>query len=179
MTRRAPPRLSVVPFARVPLVALAMPGRVPRSTLASLAELAPLQAWEVESTAPVVRSGPAEATLLTLFRRRPGLSPSLFHHRWFEEHTPMAIAIHPVVGYVRNVVRSAHAGAAPWDGIVTEDFADAAHLASFGLLTQGLFGRGPQSLLHAARVGRHVSTFLDLRTLENHWVEEVALEPPR
>ena len=43
-------------------------------------------------------------TLLTLFRKARHVDDALFHHRWFQEHTPLTLEIHPVVGYVRNVV---------------------------------------------------------------------------
>jgi hypothetical protein len=176
-TQALPPRLTVVPFRRTPLVFLSVRGPAAHQAevLAALEGLGePLEAWEVETTEPVRRAPVAAACLLTFFRKRPGIDPGLFHHRWFEEHTPMTLRIHPVTGYVRNVVKE-HlvVGSAPWDGIVTEDFAQHSHLVSLGVFGQGLFGRGGAAILNAVRVGRHVSSFLDLRTLETYLVHEV------
>lgn len=176
-TEALPPRLTLVPFRRTPLVLLSIGGGGAQraEVLAALQKLGePLEAWEVETTVPVLRTSAAAACLLTLFRKRPGIDAPLFHHRWFEEHTPLTLKIHPVTGYIRNVVKKPLVeGSAPWDGIVTEDFAERSHLVSLGLFQQGLFGRGPRAILHALRVGRHVSSFLDLLTLETYLVHEV------
>ena len=80
----------------------------------------------------------------------------------------MTLEVHPVVGYVKNVVRDVILpGSPPWDGIVTEDFADPRDLT-----TLRLFGRGPRALYEAVRVGWHVASFLDLGTIETYLATE-------
>lgn len=175
-TLHAPPRLSLVPFRKDPvaLVTLRGPEHAVDAARLSLRTLpGRLEGWTAETSCPVVRTGgaPAPATLLTLFRQARGIDRATFLRRWHHEHTPMTLEIHPVVGYVRHVVSGlAEPGSARWDGIVTEDFAGAADLA-----TLRLFGRGPRALWNAVRVARHVPTFLDLGTIETYFVEERAL----
>lgn len=166
-TQRVPPRLSLVPFQRAPMALVSITGddaslARARHQLATLPGR--LEGYTVDESTPVARTGPAAATLVTLFRRAPRVPPELFLRRWHDEHTAMTLEIHPVVGYVRNVVRAPLApDVPPWDGIVTEDFA-----AIEDVTTLRLFGRGPRALLNAIRVGRHVPTFLDLRTIETY-----------
>ncbi len=164
-TTLVPPRVSLVPFRRTPMALVSVHGEE-----AALAEAGrrlatlpgTLEGYAVDETVPVPRRSEAAATLVTLFRRAPRVSPELFLRRWHEEHTAMTLEIHPVVGYVRNVVRAPLVpSAAPWDGIVTEDFASLADLT-----TLRLFGRGPRALVNVLRIARHVPTFLDLSTLE-------------
>ncbi len=170
-TVRSPPRLSLVPFRGAPVALVSLSGSEmalveARSALAKLP--GEIEAWEVDPSTPIARTSHVAATLLTLFRRSPRIEPALFRARWFDEHTPMAIEIHPLIGYVRNVVvRPLLDGSAPWDGIVLEDFAEERDLT-----TLRLFGRGPKTIANAIRVGRHVRSFLDLGTLENYLVSE-------
>lgn len=58
-------------------------------------------------------------------------------------------------------------GSARWDAIVAEDFA-----APEDVTTLRLFGRGLRPLVNAVRIGRHVPTFRDVRTIETYLVEE-------
>jgi hypothetical protein len=170
-TLHAPPRLTLVPFRRAPIALVSLRGSAlaldaAREALTKLPGR--VEAWHVDESVPVARTSHAAATLLTLFRRSPAIDEPLFRTRWFDEHTPMTLEVHPVIGYVRNVVLSALApGSAPWDGIVTEDFAE-----ERDLVTLRLFGRGPRALVNAMRVGRHVRSFLDLKTIETYLVTE-------
>lgn len=170
-TLRAPPRVTLVPFRRTPIALVSLRGTESALTAAraSLAKLpGRLEGWEVDESIPVARTAHVATTLLTLFRRSPRIEPALFRTRWFDEHTPMTLEIHPVIGYVRNVaLRPLLEGSAPWDGIVTEDFAE-----ERDLVTLRLFGTGPKALLNAIRVGRHVRSFLDLKTIETYLVTE-------
>lgn len=170
-TVRPAPRATLVPFRRDPIALVSLRGdedalgraRIALSTLPGRVE-----AWRVDESVPVARTAGARATLLTLFRKHPRIDRELFLARWYGEHTPLTLEVHPVVGYVRNaVVAPLLHGSAPHDGIVTEDFADERDLTSMRL-----FGRGPRALWNAVRIGRHISTFLDLRTIETWLVEE-------
>jgi hypothetical protein len=166
-TEHVPPRISLVPFRRTPFALISLVGgdTALGAAKAALAKLpGELEGYAVDEAVPIEPAPNARATLVTLFRQRPGLDRATFLSRWHGEHTPMALEIHPAVGYVRNVVREALLpGSSPWDGIVTEEFADERDVT-----TLRLFGRGPRALWNAARVGRHVSTFLDLASVETY-----------
>jgi len=167
VTHLVPPRLSLVPFRRDALALVSLTGSEASLTAAQLA-LAKLpgrlEGWKVEESIPVPRRAEARATLVTFFRQSARVDRNLFMQRWFDEHTPMTLEVHPVVGYVRNVVTSPLLHGAPsWDGIVTEDFADLRDLT-----TLRLFGRGPRALANVVRIGRHVSSFLDLPSIQTY-----------
>jgi len=175
-----PPHLSLVPFLRRPVAMVSVWGEDGVSALAGrvLDRLAGLDGdvmgYEVDEVIPVVR--PAGSTpgacLLTLLRQNPALDREAFFKEWFGRHTPMSLEIHPLMGYVRNEVRKALLpGSPPWDGIVTEDFRQAADL----LNPLRLFGGPLRALPNMARVGLHIRKFLDLGTLENYLVTEFSL----
>lgn len=173
-TVREPPRVSLVPFRRDAVALVSVRGGEEalgraRDALSTLPGR--LEGWSVDESIPVARTVKARATLLTLFRKSARIDRELFFARWFGEHTPMTLEIHPVIGYVRNVVTAPVVeGSTPHDGIVTEDFAEERDLT-----TLRLFGRGPRALWNTIRIGRHVSSFLDLRTIETWLVEERTL----
>lgn len=166
-TRVLPPRFGLVPYRRTPIALVSLRGTEAALTAArhALAKLpGRLDGYVVDESVPIEPAANARATLITLFRKSPRVDRATFLSRWHDEHTPMAMQIHPMVGYVRNVVRSVILeGSPPWDGIVTEDFATLEDLT-----TLRLFGGGARALYNALRVGRHVSTFLDLSTIANY-----------
>ncbi len=166
-THVLPPRVSLVPFRRTPIALVSLRG-TEASLAAARAALAKLpgklEGYAVDESVPLERTTRAQATLITLFKRSPRVDREVFMKRWHDEHTPMTLEIHPVVGYVRNVVRGPILEGSPaWDGIVTEDFEELRDLT-----TLRLFGRGPQALYNLVRVGRHVSSFLDLASIETY-----------
>lgn len=165
----APPRLTLVPFRRQPVALASLRGTadaLDRARIALASLPGALEGWAAETAVPVEAHARTDTTLLTLFRQRPGIERALFLQRWHHEHTPMTLEIHPLVGYVRHVVQDALVpGATRWDGIVTEDYTEERDLTSLRL-----FGRGPRAIANAVRIGRHVSSFLDLGTIENYLV---------
>ena len=167
VTHVTPPRLSLVPFRRTPMALVSLRGAddALAAARAALAHLpGRLEGYLVDESVPVPPAASARVSLVTLFRRSPRVDRATFLARWQDEHTPMAIAIHPLVGYVRNEVRAILLpGSAAWDGIVTEDFADARDAT-----TLRLFGRGLGAVAGAVRIGRHVASFLDLGSIENY-----------
>lgn len=170
VTCAPPPRLTLVPFRRSPILLVTLEGERPsaegaRDELRRRFRTAPVSLVALD-TRVVVAPGRSRATLLTLFRQRPGLDRREFFRRWYEEHTPMTLEIHPVTGYVRSAVTEVMDGEERWDGIVTEDFAEERDLT-----TLRLFGRGPRALANAVRVGLHVRSFLDLSTIETYLVQ--------
>lgn len=166
-----PPSFSLVPFRSVPVALVTLRGShgalfEARARLEALPGR--LEGWRARTTVPVAARAPADTVLLTLFRRARHVDAATFLRRWHDEHTPLTLEIHPVVGYVRHEVTSSiEPGSAAWDGIVTEDFA-----APEDLTTLRLFGRGPRALLNAVRIGLHVRTFLDLGSIETYLVRE-------
>ncbi len=121
-------------------------------------------------------ASPGEATpgivLLTLFRKRKGLGEREFMKIWFEEHSPFSVTVHPLKGYVRNVVRGPVDGEAdPFQGIVEEYFQDRAALFN----PVNMFGGPAKFLVNMLKVWRHVKTFIDLKTIENYVCREYHL----
>ena len=115
-THVPPPALSLVPFRRSPMALVSMHGD--ETALAEAGRRlgtlpGRVEGYAVEESVPIACARPPRATLVTLFRRAPRVSTELFLRRWHGEHTPMTLEIHPVVGYVRNVVRAPLAPDAP------------------------------------------------------------------
>lgn len=111
-------------------------------------------------------------TLVTIFRKKKGLSPERFKEIWFGEHSPLAITIHPLYRYIRNVVMSTYDEVTPdFDAIVEEHFIQ----KSFILNPVKMFGGWLRFLPNMVRIFRHVNTFIDLETLENYLCKEYHL----
>ncbi len=181
-TEQPPPRLALVPFARRPLALFSIVGPSPAERIADLLAEAggALSGYRVSEALPTAyrRDWPdgqrtPGAGLLTLLKRKPGLSDERFYHEWFGRHTPKSQRIHPLWCYERNRVEQAVLpGSAPFEGIVEERFRTRAEL----LNPVRLFG-GPLSWLpHMIEVGLHISSFLDMRSMETYLVEELHLK---
>jgi hypothetical protein len=184
LTSADPPRLSVVPLSRERLALISLwderdpVGAAARWTprLAALAGRLRLEGYHVEEALPraYARDWPDGAQtpgvgLLTLLRRRPGLSDMEFFRRWHDGHSPLALRVHPLWCYVRNVVaRPVVDGTPPLCGIVEEQFRTPADL----LDPVRLFGGPLRMIPNMARIGLDVRGFLDLGTLENYLVSE-------
>lgn len=75
-----------------------------------------------ERTWPDGEASPG-AKQVTLFRRKPGMTDEAFLSYWHEQHTPLAMRIHPLWRYSRCVVRRAVSPGAPtYEGIVELHF---------------------------------------------------------
>lgn len=184
VTASAPPRLSMVPLARAPLASISIwtsrdEALEPWARAAAI-DGAEVAAYRVEEAIPLThaRTWPdGEPTpgvgLLTLFRRRRGLSDDALRRRWHGGHTPLALEVHPLVGYVRDTVTAAHG--APLDAIVGE------HLGARGdLLRPHRFFGGPLRMIpNMLRIGRDIAGFIDLASLESFLVEERWIRSPR
>lgn len=188
----APPRLSVVPFSRRPAALLSLGACCDRveDVRSALEPAERLDIYRVERSLPLPLERTwalGEATpgvgLLTLLRRRPGLTDEQFMHKWFGEHTPMSLELHPLWGYERNrVLEPLSPGAPSWDGIVEEHFADRGDLLDprrfFRGAGVGFLGGALAIPLNMLRVWRHVRSFLDLASLETYLVQERRLIEP-
>jgi hypothetical protein len=180
-TEENPPRLTMMPFRkdRLALVSVWDEG-VPEAVVARwnalLATEGASAGYRVDESVPraYARDWPdgrdtPGGSMLTMLHRRTGLSDEEFLRRWHEGHSPMALAIHPLWNYVRNVVAyPVLAASPPVDGFVEEQFRTRAEL----LDPTRMFGGWLRMLPNMLRVYRDVSGFLDLAAIENYLVTE-------
>lgn len=109
------------------------------------------------------------AVLLTLMKKNAKLSDEQFMSEWFGHHTPMAIRIHPLWNYIRNVVESTIIdNSPPFDGIVEEHFRSLRDITNPARFFGGIFKMLPNML----KVGLHSNKFLDLSATENYLLTE-------
>jgi len=192
-TEVGPPRLALIPFSREPVALLSiwMPdepeaprdddvagwvdaiGATPGERLAGylVEESTPLayeRDWGDGATTPGVG-------LLTVFRRRRGLSDASFIERWHGGHTPMSLEIHPLFAYVRNVVRVPVVDGSPHlDAIVEEHFERPADLID----PTRFFGGWARMVPNMVRVAVDIAGFIDLGSMRTWLVSELHARSP-
>ena len=180
-TAEEPPRLSVMPFRRDRLALVSLWDEAsPEAAVARWNAL--LQGEGAAAGYRVVESLPRAyardwpdsrdtpgGSMLTLLHRRAGLTDAEFLRRWHEGHSPMALEIHPLWSYVRNVVAApVLPGSPPLCGIVEEQCRTRDEL----LDPVRFFGGWLRMLPSMLRVYRDVRGFLDLAAIENYLVTE-------
>jgi hypothetical protein len=181
LTGKEPPRLSIVPYRRDRLALISIWDENPPEQAAArfrdcLVQAGAAAAYRVSESLPRAygRDWPDGADtpglgMLTLFRRKAGLSGEEFLRRWHQGHTPLALTVHPLWNYVRNVVEEpALQGSPPLDAIVEEQFRSAGEL----LNPIRLFGGPLWMVPNMIRIGLDVKGFIELGTLENYLVRE-------
>lgn len=107
--------------------------------------------------------------MLTLMKKNTRLSHEQFMKEWFGHHTPMALRIHPLWNYIRNVVDSLVVDGSPaFDGIVEE------HVRKRRDITNPVrFLGGPlRAIPNMIRVGLHANKFLEISATENYLLTE-------
>jgi len=110
--------------------------------------------------------------LLTMLRKKPGISHSEFIERWHEGHTPLSLVVHPLWYYQRNVVcGSVTEGADPSDGIVLE----ACRTRSDLLNPTRFFGGALKMVPNMVRVANDIKGFLDMKKTETFYATEYHL----
>lgn len=182
-TLEAPPRWAVIPFSKEPVVLVSLDATEAQALETSAAavgmdalDLAAREVFEVETSepvplpvAPTLGEWAPGCELLTLFRRKPGLDDATLIERWHGGHTPLSLEIHPLWGYIRNVVkRRMPSDATPLDGIVEEYFR-----APRDLLNPSVFFAGPIRMVpNMIRVALDIQKFIDMKTIETYWVSE-------
>ena len=180
-TAEEPPRFSVAPFRldRVAVVSLwdeATPEAAEIRWNAIMKSEGATAGYRVDESLPRAyrrdwpdgRDTPG-GSMLTLLHRRAGLTDAEFLRRWHEGHSPLALEIHPLWNYVRNVVTApVLPGSPPLCGIVEEQFRTRADL----LDPVKLFGGWLRMVPNMLRVYVDVRRFLDLAALENYLVTE-------
>ncbi len=180
-TTEEPPRLTMMPFRkdRLALLSLWDEGAPEAATTrwnAALQEEGAAAGYRVDESAPraYVRDWPdgrdtPGGSMLTLLHRRAGLPDAEFLRRWHEGHSPLALEIHPLWNYVRNVVAApVLPGSPPVCGIVEEQFRTRGDL----LDPTRLFGGWLRMIPNMLRGYADVRGFLDLAALENYLVTE-------
>ncbi len=180
-TAEDPPRLTMMPFRpdRIALVSVwdeAPPDAAASRWNAVLWPEGVRAGYRVEESTPrayrrdwPLCSDTPGGSMLTLLHRRHGLSDAEFLRRWHAGHSPLALEIHPLWNYVRNVVAApVLPGSPPVCGIVEEQFRTRADL----LDPARLFGGFTRMVPNMVRVYRDVRGFLDLAALENYLVTE-------
>ena len=108
--------------------------------------------------------------MLTLMRKNRRLSNEQFMHEWFEHHTPViALRVHPLWNYIRNVVESVvMEGSQPLDGIVEEHCRERRDVTNPLCYFGGAWGMFPNMI----RVGLHANKFLEISATENYLLTE-------
>ncbi len=180
-TAEEPPRLSVVPFRRdrVALISLwdeAAPEVAVARWNALLQAEGAVAGYRVDESVPRAyrRNWPdggdtPGGSMLTLLHRRPGMTDPEFLRRWHDGHSHLALEVHPLWNYVRNViVAPVLSGSRPLCGIVEEQFRTRSEL----LDPVRLFGGWLRMVPNMFRVLNDVRGFLDLAALENYLVSE-------
>jgi hypothetical protein len=180
-TAEEPPRVSVQPFRRdrLALVSLwdeAAPEAAAVRWNALLQAEGAASGYRVDESLPRAyqrdwpegRDTPG-GSMLTLLHRRTGLTDAEFLRRWHDGHSPLALEVHPLWNYVRNVVAApVLPGSPPLCGIVEEQFRTRGDL----LDPVHFFGGWLRTLPNMLRVLMDVRGFLDLSALENYLVTE-------
>lgn len=107
--------------------------------------------------------------MLTIMKKNARLDHERFMQEWFGHHTPMAMRIHPLWNYIRNVVESVVVEGSPaFDGLVEE------HVRQRRDITNPMrfFGGMLHIVPNMIRVGLHARKFLDLSVTENYLLTE-------
>lgn len=180
ITEFAPPRFTILPLKATSLALVSVWGDFAaaigdwRSEMASIG--GSVAGYQVTESTPVAyekdwEDGNASpgAVLLTLMKKNAKLSYEQFMNEWFGHHTPMAIRIHPLWNYIRNVVESTITeDSPPFDGIVEEHFRSLRDITNPARFFGGVF----KMLPNMSKVGLHSNKFLDLSATENYLLTE-------
>ncbi len=177
ITEEAPPRFGVLPLRPEGLALISVWGEI--GDIAALLREVDARAagYLVDEAVPVAyerdwKDGEVSpgATLLTLMKKKPELPYEDFIREWHGRHTPLAMKIHPLWNYTRNVVCSAVIPGSPeFQGIVEEHFRSKRD----SLNPVRMFGGFPMFIPNMIRIARHVNTFLDIPECENYLLSEV------
>ena len=181
LTRTPPPRLSLIPFKQNKVAVMSICWKDGSGSASELFNEIPLNGrYEVEEAVPVAYkknwsdgSQTPGICLLTLFRKKPGISWSEFLDRWHNGHTPLSLKIHPLWNYNRNVVvKTLKEGGEHWDGIVEEQFATRSDL----LNPIKFFGNPLIMPYRMWQVYADVNSFLEYKSVEPYFAQEIILK---
>ncbi len=176
ITEEAPPKLSILPLRPEGLAMISIWGELAEPPKVLREFDAAAAGYLIEEAIPVAydktwRDGEASpgATLLTLMKMNPAISFDDFIYEWHGRHTPLAMRIHPLWNYTRNVVRSSVIPGSPdFQGIVEEHFRSKRD----ALNPIRMFGGFPMFLPNMIKIARHVNSFLNIPECENYLLNE-------
>ncbi len=176
ITEVAPPKLSVLPLRAEGLAMISVWGELEAPPEILREVDAGAAGYLIEEAVPVAyektwRDGEVSpgATLLTLMKMNPSISFDDFIYEWHGRHTPLAMRIHPLWNYTRNVVRSSVIPGSPdFQGIVEEHF----RAKRDALNPIRMFGGFPMFLPNMIKIARHVNSFLNISECENYLLNE-------
>ncbi len=180
LTEPKRPRLTVLPLAKNHLAMISVCDRQGDRAQQWQKEIASL-GWSVagyqvsESTPRAYtkdwKDGEASPgiVMLTLMKKNARLTSEQFMHEWFEHHTPkIALKVHPLWNYIRNVVDSVVEGSPHLDGIVEEHCRERRDITCPMHYFGGLLMMVPNMI----KVGLHANKFLEISAVENYLLTE-------
>jgi len=182
VTESPPPKLNLFPFGDQPIAVFNVYGDsddpspftdLLRDGASSVSGYAVEEAYPVhyEKSWPDGEPTPSPI-LLTMLRKKAGVSAKEFIERWHDGHTPLSLQIHPLWYYQRNVVRAPLTeGSEHSDGIVLEACRTRGDL----LNPTRFFGGGLKMVPNMLRVAKDISGFLDMKNTETFYATEYHL----
>jgi hypothetical protein len=182
VTEAPPPKLSLFPFKSQPIAIFNVyddtndPSRFSEALQNAASSVS---GYEVEEAYPVPYDkawSDGEPTpspiLLTMLRKKTGISDGEFIERWHDGHTPLSLVVHPLWYYQRNVIRGpVTEGAEPSDGIVLE----ACRTRNDLLNPTRFFGGALKMVPNMVRVANDIKGFLDMKKTETFYATEYHL----
>jgi hypothetical protein len=176
-TKKAPPRISIIPFRKEKIAAISIYDTNNQSSSLLEKQQGFSGRYKVEEAVPLAyektwsdfEETPGEC-LLTLFKQKKGITYKTFIDRWHNGHTPLSLKIHPLWNYNRNLVtESLLAENYKWDGIVEEQTRTASDL----LNPFSFFGNPFIIIYRLLLVYFDTNSFLDYKTIETYLSKEV------
>ncbi len=184
LTEPPRPRLTVLPLAKSDLAMISLwdgkGGRAPEWQAAMAGPGWGVAGYRVSESTPRAyqKDWPdGEASpgivMLTLMTKNPRLSQEQFMHEWFEYHTPrIALRVHPLWNYIRNVVEEGLGDGCPHlDDPVEEHCRTRRDVTNPVRYFGGPLGMVPNMI----RVGLHANKFLQVSAVENYLLTEYHL----
>ena len=176
ITLEKPPSLAIIPFSKkkIALISVHSQNFNPNELLKgingyegsfSVTEALPIaykKNWDDGEVTPGV-------CLLTLFRKKKGISYDTFLDRWHNGHTPFTLKVHPIYHYNRNVVdKSIEEGFVWYDGIVEEHCRTRKEL----LNPLKFFTKSGNALKNMILTYFDTKSFIDYKSMETYLVQE-------
>ncbi len=182
VTEAPPPKLSLFPFKRQPIAIFNVydeadnPSRYVEALQSAASSVS---GYEVDEAYPVAydrvwKDGEPTPSpiLLTMLRKKAGVTSDEYIRRWHGGHTPLSLQIHPLWYYQRNVIHKAVTdGAEPSDGIVLEACRTRGDL----LNPTRFFGGALEMVPNMLRVANDIKGFLDMKKTETFYATEYHL----
>ena len=182
VTEAPPPKMNLFPFKAQPIAIFNVYDEVDapsRFTNLLRGAASSVSGYRVEEAYPVAYDkawSDGEPTpspiLLTMLRKKAGVTTDEFIDRWHNGHTPLSLEIHPLWYYQRNViVEPITENAEASDGIVLEACRTRGDL----LNPTRFFGGALKMVPNMLRVANDINGFLDMKKTETFYATEYHL----